>query len=205
MTPSRLRSRLHPLVHRQGDQGFALIEAVITGILLALVVSGSAALLTSVNRSTNRSDTLVATNTAIDADLAAINGISVRLTCCSGTCTVTPPTNFGTSTSSCATNDPRDDRYYFPQRDDTTTTANFANTTTPKEPDAVDQLCAVANNTVFMTPLQNAVDALPVPTGTTRATQINANHILQVTYTDTTDNRVVRVANILPPMANWCP
>ncbi len=183
----------------------ALIEAVITGVLLALVVSGSAVLLTNVNRSTNRSDTLVATDTAIDADLATIKGISLRLTCCSGTCTVTPPTTFGTTTSACATNDPRDDRYYFPQRDDTTTTANFANTTTPKEPDAVDQLCSVANNTVFMTPLQNAVDALPVPTGTTRATQINANHILQVTYTDTTDNRVVRVASILPPMANWCP
>ncbi len=185
----------------------ALIEAVITGVLLALVVSGSAVLLTSVNRSTNRSDTLVATNTAIDADLATIKSISQRLTCCSGTCTVAAPTTFGTSTSSCATNDPRDDRYYFPQRDDTTTTANFANTTTAREPDAVDQLCSVANNTVFMTPLQNAVDAVAIPAGSnfTRATQINANHILQVTYTDTIDNRVVRVANILPPMANWCP
>jgi hypothetical protein len=171
------------------------------------VVSGSAALLTSVNRSSTRSDSLVATNTAIDADLAAIQGLSVRLTCCSGVCSVTPPTSFGTATSSCATNDPRDDRYYFPQRDDTTTTANFANTTTPKEPDAVDQLCSTANNTNFMTPLQTAVDALTVPAGSnfTRATQINPNHILQVTYTDSIDNQVVRVANILPPMANWCP
>jgi len=191
----------------------ALIEAVITGVLLALVVSGSAVLLTNVNRSTNRSDTLVATDTAIDADLATIKGISQRLTCCSGTCTVTPPTvaAVALSTSSCATIDPRDDRYYFPQRDDTTTTTNFANTTSPKEPDAVDQLCSVANNTVFMTPLRNAVDAVAVPAGSnfTRETEILdptiAVHILQVRYRDTIDDRVVRVANILPPMANWCP
>jgi hypothetical protein len=92
-----------------------------------------------------------------------------------------------------------------------TTTTNFANTTSPKEPDAVDQLCSVANNTVFMTPLRNAVDAVAVPAGSnfTRETEILdptiAVHILQVRYRDTIDDRVVRVANILPPMANWCP
>jgi len=188
-----------------GGEGFSIIESVITAILLAIVVSGSAILLSSVNRSSGRSDTLVALDSAIDSNLAEIKDLSVRFTCCSGVCTVTPPTNFGTSTSACATNDPRDDRYYFPQRDDTATTGNFAGTTTAREPDAVGQLCA--NNVAFMTPLQTAVDAVAVPAGTTRTTTIRDNRILEVSYTDRTEtpNRVVRVANILPPMANWCP
>ncbi len=188
-----------------GSKGFSVIESVVTAILLAIVVSGSAVLMSSVNRSSTRSDTLVTLDSAIDSDLATIRDLSVRFTCCSGVCTVAAPTNFATSTSACATDDPRNDRYYFPQRDDTSTTANFANTTTAREPDAVGQLCA--NNNVFLAPLQTAVNALPVPAGATRTTTIRPNRILEVSYTNITEtpNRVVRVVNILPPMANWCP
>lgn len=190
---------------RLGSEGFSVIESVVTAIILVIVVSGSAVLMNSVNRSSTRSDSLAALESAIDSDLAAIRNLSTRFTCCSGVCTVAAPTTFGTSTSACATNDPRDDRYYFPQRDDTTTTANLPNTTSAREPDAVGQLCA--NNAVFMAPLETAVDALPIPAGTTRATTIRPNRILEVRYTNITEtpNRVVRVANILPPMANWCP
>lgn len=190
---------------RIASGGFTIIESLITVILLAAVVSGSAIMLTSINRSSTRSDSLVELDSAIDSNLAQINDISVRFTCCSGVCTVTPPNNFGTAASACATADPRDDRYYFPQRDDTSTTGNFANTTTAREPDAVDQLCLPNNNTVFMTPLKTAVDALAVPAGATRTTTIRANHILEVSYRNTSEDRVVRFANILPPMANWCP
>ena len=205
MKPLPSTSKAIARASRMGEEGFSILESVVTAILLAIVVSGSAILLSSVNRSSGRSDTLVALDSAIDSNLAQIKDLSVRLTCCSGACTLTPPTNFGTSTSACATDDPRDDRYYFPQRDDTSTTANFAGTTTAREPDAVGQLCLPANNTAFMTPLKDAVDALSVPAGATRTTTIQPNHILEVSFTDTMDSRVVRVANVRPSMANWCP
>ncbi len=189
---------------RAGQDGFSILESVVTALLLAIAVSGSAALLSSVNRMATRADSIEELNTAIDSNLTAIRNISTRFTCCSGICSTATPTTYG-STSACATNDPRDDRYYFPQMDVATTTVNFPNTTTSKEPEAVDQLCAAANNTVFMTPLKTAVDALPVPADSTRVSTIRPNHILEVSYTDTIDNRVVRIANITPPASHWCP
>lgn len=191
---------------RAGESaGFGITEPLVLLVLLMLAMSGTGLMMASIASSATRSARTQALEENINSDLASIRQLSERFTCCSGTCTTTPPTSFGTATSSCATNDPRDDRYFFPQRDDPGTTTNLPGTTTPREPDAVDQLCDASNNTAFLTPLKTAIDALPVPAGATRTTTIQPARLVRITYTDTALARTVRVAQLMPPMGLWCP
>ena len=183
--------------------GFTIVEPLVLVILLSIVVSGTAVVLTSVNRSSAEARRVVTMDQEIDSNLAQIKQLSGQLTCCSSVCTVTPPTTFGT-TANCATNNPLDSRYFYPQRDDPATTAHIAGNSpaTPDERAAVDQLCASG---AFLTPLVTAVDALPSPAGVTRTAAAQANRTLRITYTDTVNARITRVTNITPPMARWCP
>jgi type II secretory pathway pseudopilin PulG len=183
--------------------GFTIIEPLVLAILLSIVVSGTAVVLTSINRSSVESRRVVTMNQQIDSNLAEIKQLSGRLTCCSSVCTVTPPTTFGT-TANCATNNPLDPRYFFPQRDDPATTATIAGTSpaTADERRAVDQLCASG---AFMTPLLTAVNGTAVIAGVTRTSSIQTNNTIRVIFNDDVNGRVTRVANITPPMARWCP
>ena len=197
---SRLWAR-QPRVWRAG--GFTIVEPLVLVILLSIVVSGTAVVLTSVNRSSAEARRVVTMDEDIDSQLAEIKQLSGRLTCCSSVCTVTPPTTFGT-TSNCATNNPLDSRYFYPQRDDPATTATIVGTSpaTSDERAAVDQLCASG---AFLNPLVTAVNALAQPAGVTRTAAAQANRTIRIVYTDTVNSRVTRVANITPPMARWCP
>ncbi len=189
--------------------GFGIVEPLVLTAILLLVVVSTATVFNSVNRRTISTQQQVVMQASIDDNLRQIKTLARRFTCCSGVCTTTPPTTFGVIsgvTQPCATNNPLDDRYYFPQVDLATTTANFANTTTASEPLAVEQLCSVANNTNFMTPFRDAVNALPQPTNATRATAIQPERVLRVTFTDNNNaNRVTRVENIIPHMSYYCP
>ncbi len=177
--------------------------------MLVLVVGSTALVLNSINRRTVLTQQQVVMHAQIDDDLRQIKTLARRFTCCSGVCTATVPTTVGVVggvTQPCATNNPLDDRYYFPQVDLASTTANFPNTTTSSEQIAVEQLCA--NNTAFMTPFQTAINAVALPLNATwsRTTTIQPERILRVTFTDTANaNRVVRVENIIPQMAYYCP
>jgi type II secretory pathway pseudopilin PulG len=190
-----------PRVWRAG--GFTIIEPLVLVILLSIVVSGTAVVLTSVNRSSAEARRVVTMDQEIDSQLAQIKQLSGQLTCCSSVCTVTPPTTFGT-TANCATNNPLDSRYFYPQRDDPATTATIAGTSpaTSDERAAVDQLCASG---AFLNPLLTAVNALAQPAGVTRTAAAQANRTIRIVYTDTVNSRVTRVANITPPMSRWCP
>jgi hypothetical protein len=159
--------------------------------------------LTSVNRSSAEARRVVTMDQEIDSQLAQIKQLSGQLTCCSSVCTVTPPTTFGT-TANCATNNPLDSRYFYPQQDDPATTATISGTSpaTADERAAVDQLCASG---AFLTPLLTAVNALAQPAGVTRTAAVQANRTIRLVYTDTVNSRVTRVANITPPMSRWCP
>jgi len=108
----------------------------------------------------------------------------------------TVPTTHGGS-HSCAVNDPESSSYFFPLMDDPGTVQ--------VEPDVVGTICSPANNTAFLTPLKTAIDAVVVPTGIQRTTQIEPNHLRRVTYVTTADSRKVRVFLLSPPMASWCP
>jgi type II secretory pathway pseudopilin PulG len=195
------RFRTQPLLSRAAAGGFTIVEPLILAILLSIVVSGTAVVLTSINRSLVESRRLVTMNEDIDSNLAEIKLLSSRLTCCSSVCTVTLLT--ATSTT-CATITPTDSRYFFPQADNPATTATIAGTNpaTADERAAVDQLCA---SRAFMTPLLTAVNATPLPVGVTRDSSIQANSTIRVIYTDTVNSRVTRVANVTPAMARWCP
>jgi type II secretory pathway pseudopilin PulG len=198
------RHQRHPL---RSEQGIGIVEPLVLTVLLMVVVGSTALVFNSINRRTISTQQQVVMQAEIDDNLRQIKTLARRFTCCSGVCTTTPPTTFGVVagvTQPCATDNPLDDRYFFPQVDLATTTANFANTSTPSEPLAVAQLCA--NNTAFMTPFQTAVNALPQPVNATRTTAIQPERILRVTFTDNNNaNRVTRVENIIPHMAYFCP
>jgi type II secretory pathway pseudopilin PulG len=191
------------------SRGISLVEPLVLAVMLAIVMSGTAIVFNSVNNRVVSTQQQVDMQTSIDDNLSQIKTVARNFTCCSGICTTTPPTTFGVVngvTQPCATNNPLDDRYYFPQVDLASTTANFPNTTTPSEPMAVEQLCQ-STNTIFLTPFKNAVDLLPQPVNATRATAMNSSgfdKILVVSYTDSINNRVTRVVNVTPQMAFYC-
>jgi type II secretory pathway pseudopilin PulG len=180
-------------------QGFSLLEPLLASVMLAIVTSGTAMMLMSANRVSSKADAVDNIEWEINKDLAAIQRLSRRLTCCSGSCMIPDPSTFSYgSTKACAVNNPDDDRYFFPQLDDPST-ANV------NEPSAVDTLCGNSNNNTFMAPLEIAIDAKANPSGVSRTTTIRSDHTLEVAYTETTTNQVRRVALIVPPMAFWCP
>ncbi|MFM7633998.1 MAG: type II secretion system protein [Cyanobacteriota bacterium] len=200
---------------RAAAPGFSLLEPLVVSILVVAAVASSVTLLQIANRRQVATRQLVETQRLVDDNIRQIRVLARRYTCCTGECTTAaPPANrLNTATGTnppnapCLTADWRDDRFYYPAMDLTTTTANFPNTTTPSEPNAVDQLCA--NNTNFMTPFQTAVNAVPIPNGDTgqpiftRATEIQPFKTLRVTFTDT-NNRVAREIFVRPTMANFC-
>ena len=179
------------------SEGFSLVEPLILGVVLAIITSGTAVMLMTANRMSRRSDSIDVSAIAVEADLTAIQRISRRFTCCSGTCSVSIPTNYG-STKPCAVNTPDDDRYFYPQMDD-------ASTTNVDEVGAVDTLCQDTSNTAFMQPLKTAVDAIAAPANSSRTTTILANHVLKVSYVDTVNGNTTRVAMVVPTMAYFCP
>ena len=189
------------------EQGIGIVEPLVLTVMLVLVGGSTALVFNSINRRTISTQQQVEMQASIDDNLRQIKTLARRYTCCSGVCTTTIPTSFGVvsgTTQPCATDNPLDDRYFFPQVDLASTTANFPNTTTSSEQVAVQQLCS--NNTAFLTPFQTAVDALDQPINATRTTTIQPDRILRVTFTDNnSNNRVTRVENIIPHMAYFCP
>lgn len=201
--------RRHLQRPRLSQQGIGIVEPLVLTLMLMFVVGSTALVFNSINRRTISTQQQVVMQAQIDDDLRQIKTLARRFTCCSGVCTTTPPTTFGVVggvTQPCATNNPLDDRYYYPQVDLVSTNTVFANTTTSSEPLAVEQLCA--NNTAFMTPFRTAVNAVPLPPNATwsRTTAIQPERILRVTFRDTANaDRVTRVENIIPQMAYFCP
>jgi type II secretory pathway pseudopilin PulG len=190
------------------SRGIGLVEPLMLTLLLMIVIGATANIFNSINRRTVSTQQQVVMQAAIDDNVRQIKTLARQFTCCSGTCTTTIPTTFGVVanvTQPCATNNPMDDRYYYPQVD-------LASTTALNEQLAVDTLCQTdaTNNLAFMTPLKDAVDALAQPTNATRRAALidNSNpHVLRVTYTDNNSNRgsrVVRIENIIPRMAFFC-
>lgn len=188
---------------------FTLVEPLVLAVMVLVAMSATAVIFSGINRQTVSTQQQVLMQSSIDADVSEIKRLARSFTCCSGVCSTTPPTIVSGVVGACATADPRDDRYYFPQVEilpvAPATKANFPYTTTFREFTAVEQLCASGNNANFMTPLKNAVDALPQPTNASRVSVIQPDKILRITYTDTINSREARVEMISPMMAKFCP
>jgi|688.fasta_scaffold50390_3 prepilin-type N-terminal cleavage/methylation domain-containing protein len=182
-------------VHRR-ESGFTIVESLITVVIVGLALSASTTLLLIALRGRRTTASANAEQAAIEANKAQIDRIAREFTCCSGSCVATPPTTFG-ATQPCFTNNPNDDRYYFPQLD-------LASTTSLNEPVAVDQLCSNANNATFMAPFKTAVDNLSQPTPATRLTSTILNYkTLRVQFNNSSGN-LVRTLYLRPRMANFC-
>lgn len=203
MKPAVLRNRS---ICSDCDRGIGLVEPLVLTLLLMIVMGATATVFNGINRRTLSTRQQVVMQAAIDDNVRQIKTLARQFTCCSGSCTTVIPITFGIAngvTQPCATNNPMDNRYYYPQVD-------LASTGSLNEQAAVDTLCQTdaINNTLFMTPFQNSVNGIAQPTNATRATLIdNANpHVLRVTFTDNNNSgRVVRVENIIPRMAYFCP
>ena len=182
-------------------------------LIVVLVMASSAVLLAVANRRTVSTRQLVEMQRVVDDNVRQIKVLGRRYTCCSGVCTTDLPTTVSTTTppaapnAPCLTRDWRNSGYYFPAMDLASTATAFPNTTTSSEPLAVEQTCL--NNTNFMTPFQTAVNTVATDVltnaGVTRATTIQDNKVLRVTFTDTINNRVIRQVYVRPTMASYCP
>jgi len=185
--------------------GFTILESMITLAIICIAFAASTSVFSIAIKGLRDSKNINEIQAEIEANVVLINDLSRKFTCCSGVCTTTPPTNIGT-TSACATDDPNDKRYYFPQLDDPSTTANISPlNTTPSEPIEVDQICATANNIAFMTPLKAAIDALRQPSPATRVSaEIKSYKLLKVAFTEPISGITVRTVYVKPRMANFC-
>jgi type II secretory pathway pseudopilin PulG len=197
---------------RRASSGFTIVETLVASVLVVLTMVSSATLVTIANRRAISTRQLVEMQRSIDDNISEIKVLARRYTCCSGVCTTASPATISTTTppaapnAPCLTRDWRSSSYYYPAMDLPTTTLPFANTTTSSEPSAVDQLCR--NNNNFMTPFQNAVNLVSsaqlTASSVTRATEIQSDKVLRVTFTDTINNRVARQVYIRPTMASFC-
>jgi type II secretory pathway pseudopilin PulG len=197
-----------PVPPTRKNSGFSILESLIAVVLVGLATAASSSLFAVGLRGLQDTRQIHSVQAAIEANKTQIDALARRFTCCSGICSTSPPTSFGTVSGvvqPCATNNPNDDRYYFPLLDLASTTTNFPNTTTPSEPIAVDQLCATTNNTNFMTPLKTAIDGLAQPSPAVRSNAvILAYKMLRVDFTQPGTGAVIRSLYVKPRMANFC-
>ncbi len=197
---------------RSQQRGFSTFEAILSPALVITVVTSSAATLTLANSKIQLTRQQISLQQAIDFDLSNIKDLARKYTCCAGSCATSPPTTganaVGAADSACVTSDWRDDRYFFPNRDNANTSTIIADTNTPSEPIAVDQLCS--NNALFLGPLETAIGQINQNSlsaaGGLRTIEYLPAKTLKITYRDTNNNnRGSRVAYVRPVMADFCP
>ena len=204
MTKTILRKRAHR--RALADRGTGLLEPLMVSVMLFLTVAAMANVFNGITRSMASMQKRQTMDVAIEKYLADASSLAREYTCCSGQCKTERPTDKDVGVDKpCATNDSRDDRYFFPQLDLATTKKNFDGTSTPIEPLAVEQLCADNKNDAFMSELFGAVQGWDPPTHTRREVSVLPNKTLSIKLFNLDNNNLVRVAMITPKMADFCP
>ena len=200
-----MKAILRKRAHRRAlaDRGTGLLEPLMVSVMLFLTVAAMANVFNGITRSMASMQKRQTMDVAIEKYLAEASSLAREYTCCSGQCK-TSPSNVGVD-KPCATNDSRDDRYFFPQLDLASTTTPFPNTSTSSEPLAVEQLCADNKNDAFMSELFGAVRGWDPPTHTIREVSVLPNKTLSIKLFNRDNNNLVRVAMITPKMADFCP
>lgn len=199
MTLPLLRRIPAPLLPLTAD-GFSLVEVMIATVLLAIVVGGTATILMTANRSSQRTGALAEASAAIDTNISMILKRAEEFTCCSGFCTADAAT-IAAAGAKCS-GSYGDANYYFPDPDIATDLTNFL--TRCKPTSASDGLVGPLIDSIT-----SGANAIPAPAGITRV--INAdpddgtdytNHRILITYTGGGINRAVKVT---PSIGAWCP
>lgn len=189
--------------------GFTLVEMVLASVLMAVVLGGAAATLLVANRSSGRQGGLNELESLIDRDLAAIQALDRRFSCCTGSpCTADAATIAAATTCRDAigtgtARPPGNENFYSPRQSAIPTTAENSAWTTFST--------ACGNGTIAST-FQGLLPTLPsaqAPATLNRVSAVtdNAANRLQLTYTGSNQGSVVttRVVNLIPTAANWCP
>jgi prepilin-type N-terminal cleavage/methylation domain-containing protein len=199
-----------PLQRRQrSSEGFSLVELLVGMVLVAIASAGSALVLISSNNTLQTARTNDRSEALIDDDVARMQELSTRLTCCSGACTTTPATVPSPATAVCLTGaSPGDKGYYYPVINAGESAPFLENPATATPPG----LCnngGIGNAMVTaMNASGNAPDADFTAAGLSRTpARVDAadgrNHLVRVTYSSGLVSR--RVVYVLPPAASWCP
>jgi len=177
-------------------QGFTILESLIVVVVIGLAAAASTSMFGLALRGLQDTTQVNDAQRAIEENKARIDEYARSYTCCSGICTTTAPTTYG-ATSSCFTNNPNDDRYYFPQLDDPAISGS--------EPNAVDELCKNSNNTQFMTPLKAKIDEMDQPYPAIRSSAVVLSYkMLRIDFKQPSSDVVVRSLYVKPRMANFC-
>lgn len=183
--------------------GFSLIELLVGVVLVGITAAAAAAILSSSNRALVGARTQDRRQALIDDDVARINNLSTRFTCCSGTC--------GLSTTGCLSSTPGNDRLYYPQLD------SDPNTAIPETaPQLEDPSTGACNNggiaTAFIAQIQSSVPTTALATlNVSRTAPVRVSttdgrdHRVRLTYRDSVSNRELRVVDIQPIAASFCP
>lgn len=104
--------------HFLGARGVYLVEVLVSIAILGLLGAGVATILAGENTALIRIKSANQLEEAVDQDLASINDIAFRMTCCSGSCTTesgrTPPCSVDPSRPENTYYDPGKQNYYFP-------------------------------------------------------------------------------------------
>lgn len=188
--------------------GFTLVEVVLAGTLMAAVLGGAAAALLVANRSSGTQGGLSRIDSLIDQDLAAIQALDRRFTCCTGSpCTATAATISASATCRDAFGtavNPGNENYYSPFQ---------SATPTADETTAWDNFRTACRSGTIASTFEGLLPAVPTaeaPAGLTRTVarpESNPTNLLRISYSGTYAGSTVstRVVNLIPTAASWCP
>lgn len=194
--------------------GFTLIELMVAIAVTAIVVSGTALTWLTATRSSRKGGIDVQLDGLIDEDIARIQDLSNRFTCCPGTCTSDPDAIAAAVTAGdCSTSAAQNEDYYAPRQTNSATDRvamrNFrALCRNPGGP--ADAFIAEINNTDRGVPSVPSHQS-PLSLRRTEGPSISdaASNRIRIQYegTDLTSGNVLvrRVVELIPRVANWCP
>lgn len=191
MTPVLLkRIRARPV----GEAGFTLMEILVGVVLLALVSTGTASLISLANSNLSSSTSQNSSQAAIDSDISRARKLAEDYTCCPGSCTADPGTITTAKTAGRCAGNVNDSTYYFPQQSNDIT--------------AFTSACSTGTLT---TNLITAIQSLGGLSGVTRTVTNDDSadltaHRIRITYSGSGRSAGInRVVKIVPTVAGWCP
>lgn len=204
-----------PVARSSTASGFSLVEILLSVALLGIVLSG---LVVSWRISSGAQQNSRAQNlreSVVDADLAVMEDLAFRYTCCPGSCTVDPALIAASATckgvGGASTPQPGTEYYYFPYYAPAAASLPnveaFAGRTDQSPRDAVfeDGSChtgALLDNLV--TALTQADRSALDDAGVTRTVAIESamQHRLRLSYAGPAP---IRMVLLVPAVAAWCP
>ena len=181
--------------------GFSLVEVVVSAAITGLVILGVANLWGQSSKVFQQLRQRNSQEALIEEDIATMEDLAYRYTCCPGSCTTDPSTVAASATckgeEGSGTPGVGTEYYYFP----------YYNNTAPTTPN-IDAFRALCINGTLVTELANQMAAAPksnafTERGLTRSVVVdNASlHRVRVDYTGT---NLQRSTMVVPTAARWC-